>query len=126
MHRFDRYLQATGHYPRFRRKMGAPKRKAHQLEVTIAPTYITIRTDLTSDPLRIPRSQLVAMLKWAIPLIKQMESAPSRQFDPEAAMAEYLEAEESHARELRALKRELYGRRRSKRRGTKGRKRPRA
>lgn len=101
-HRFQRYYERTGHYPTFRMKIGDPEKASHQLEVTITPTYITIRTTLYSDPIRIPRRQLVALIRWAIPLIRSMDRTVD--FDPQRALSEQMRAEEAMKRDVKAVK----------------------
>lgn len=114
MHRFTRYFQRHGHYPRARVKVGTARTDKH-IEMTVTPTYLTVRMHPYGSPITIPRRQLITLIKWLVPLVHEMEKDPAKQFDPEAALEEYLAAEESHDRELRQLKRDLYGTRRARR-----------
>ena len=88
-HKFDRYLARHGHYPRFRRR---------GVTVEVAPSYVTIRKHGRDH--YVPRPVLIALVKWLVPLISQMEG----DFDPDEAMKDYLENEAVIERELRQQK----------------------
>jgi hypothetical protein len=97
MHRFERHMQAKGHYPTFSRR---------GIRVTVSPSYITIHKKLAAT--YIPRETLIPLLRWLVPLVRQMEG----DFDPDEAMSAYLAQEAEFDAELREQKRQ---RRRPKR-----------
>jgi hypothetical protein len=94
----ERYMRQYAHAPRFRRR---------NCTVRVYPSYITIcrkgQQEFAGATLR--RSDVVSLVKWLVPLIRQMEG----DFDPDEAMSEFLAWEEEHQAELRRLKRSRSG-----------------
>jgi hypothetical protein len=100
IHPFEAYAARKKHYPRAR---------IRGITITVNPSYITINKHF--HPIYIPRETLIPLLRWLIPLVRQMEG----DFDPDVAMTAYLAAELEHENEIRRMKGEV---RRKKRRGT--------
>lgn len=98
-HEFERYLLHHGHFPRAVLSIGGGK----QVEVALAPRYAAIRTLPYGSTIYIPRSQLIKLIKWMIPLVKRMDH---QDFSVEQAMSDYLRDEELHLQELRRQKRQ--------------------
>lgn len=96
-HPFDRYLQTKGHYPRARIPIGVHR----TLEVSVSRGYIAISVPPRA-PIYIPRGAAIKLLKWLLPLVKQMD----KEFSPEDAMSEYLQHEAEHAKAMRLMKKE--------------------
>lgn len=96
-HLFERYLQAHGHYPRARQSIGGGK----FVEIYVTPTYACISTKPSGGQTYIPRNELVTILKWLIPLVRQMDES----FSVEQAIQDYNAAETAHLQALRQLKR---------------------
>jgi len=107
-HRFHRYCQLHGHYPGFRRG---------NIVCRIAPGYISIERKFMR--IYIPRSALYPLLKWLVPLAREMDE----NFDPEDSTGEYLRMEALHMQELRRQKREIKESRRTTSRGQRARRR---
>ena len=89
-HRFNRYCAKHGKYPGFRRG---------NIVCRIAPGYITLERRFMR--IYIPREVLYPLLKWLIPLAREMDE----NFDPEEATGEYLRMEALHQEALAAQKR---------------------
>jgi hypothetical protein len=107
MHLFERFARRKGHYPMFRRK---------HVVVEVHPGYITFRRrgQLEYQGVYVTRQQAVELLRWLVPLVKQMTES----FDVEEAMSDYLKSEQELHEELRRMKKEDRSRRRAmKRRG---------
>jgi hypothetical protein len=91
MHRFERYMRKYEEYPAFSRG---------DIRVTIAPGYIAVHRKFMV--IFIPRRVLIPLLKWLIPLVREMDTS----FDPETATEHYIEQESEFRRELRRQKKE--------------------
>ncbi len=83
-----------------------------RVEISAFDGYISIRTDLSSSPIYIPRDDLKRVVKF----IKATKPLMTKSFDPDQAMKDYLEAEEIRLRDLRQMKRARRGTRRRRRR----------
>ena len=90
MSRIARHMRHHGRYPRFRR---------HGIQVDACQGYI--RLIKHGHPIYVPKAVLVPLVQWLVPLIREM--GPS--FDPDAAIGDYLEFEESVRLAMRAEKR---------------------
>jgi hypothetical protein len=102
-HPFTRYLLKHGYYPRARIALD----KHTLLDVYVAPGYLMIRTSSSgrspyTQEIYIPRSKLLKLLKWVVPLARQM----TQEVYPPATAADYYEADRQLEDSLRRAKRE--------------------
>jgi len=99
----ERYLQVKGHYPTAR--FGP---KLRRLQVHAANGYIALQIG-AGGWFYLPRSDAVTLVNWMVKMIRQMD----REFDVEEAIRSQGVHETALLQELRALKIERYGRRRT-------------
>lgn len=97
-HPFDEYYQKHGHYPKATLKLT----RRFRIEVQVTRGYAIVSTYPYGRTTYIPRNQLVRLLKWLTPLVRQMDS----NWNVEERFEQYLRDEDLLAKDLKRQKRE--------------------